>query len=157
MWYFEPWYPSQQELFGRIFVTYLLSLGSNIQTFWKILYPYLLINIHVGSHFKSDWVQNTIFEPTNFFHQNQTVIFLPPWIPTSWKSSKYIYKLSTWCFEHSSDISCSLLVNPSHTDESWAGRNTCMWIYMYMYIYIYINKIELDFENGVFPFKPKLE
>ena len=54
----------------------------------------------------------------------------------------YIYsilaKLSTWCFEHSGDISCSLLVNPSHTDESWAGRNTCMWIYIYTYIYIYI-------------------
>ena len=33
-------------------------------------------------------------------------------------------------FEHSGDISCSLLVNPSHTDESWEGRNTCMWIYM---------------------------
>ena len=32
-------------------------------------------------------------------------------------------------FEHSGDISCSLLVNPSHTNESWEGRNTCMWIY----------------------------
>ena len=25
------------------------------------------------------------------------------------------------CFEHSGNISCSLLVNPSHTDESWEG------------------------------------
>ena len=39
---------------------------------------------------------------------------------------KVLAKLSTWCFEHSADISCSLLVNPSHTDESWDGRNTCM-------------------------------
>ena len=39
-------------------------------------------------------------------------------------------KLSTWCFEQSGDISCSLLVNPSHTDESWEGRNTCLWIYI---------------------------
>ena len=45
-------------------------------------------------------------------------------------------KLSTRCFDHSSDISCSLLVNPSHTDESWEGRNTCMWIYIYIYIYV---------------------
>ena len=30
-----------------------------------------------------------------------------------------------------------LLVNPSHTDESWEGRNTCMWIYI-LYICIYI-------------------
>ena len=51
---------------------------------------------------------------------------------------------SSWCFEHSDDISCSLLVNSSHTDESRAGRNTCMLIdvlYKYIYvlcIYIYI-------------------
>ena len=32
--------------------------------------------------------------------------------------------------------SCSLLANPSHTDESWEGRNMCMWIYIYIYIYI---------------------
>ena len=49
----------------------------------------------------------------------------------------HIY-MSTWCFEHSGDISCSLLVNLSHTDESWEGQNTCMWIYIYIYIYIYI-------------------
>ena len=30
------------------------------------------------------------------------------------------------------------MFNPSHTDESWEGRNTCMWIYIYIYIYIYI-------------------
>ena len=42
------------------------------------------------------------------------------------------------------DISCSLLVNSSHTGESWEGRNTCMWIIMiiiiiiYIYIYFYI-------------------
>ena len=44
--------------------------------------------------------------------------------------------LSTWCFEYSGDITCSLLINPSHTDESWAGRNTCMWRYIYIYILI---------------------
>ena len=59
----------------------------------------------------------------------------------------YIYilaKISTLCFEHSGDISCSLLVNPSHTYEAWERRNTCLWIYIYIYpqtrcyIYIYI-------------------
>ena len=30
------------------------------------------------------------------------------------------------------------VVNPSHTDESWEGRNTCLWIYLWIYIYIYI-------------------
>ena len=42
-------------------------------------------------------------------------------------------KLSTWCFEHSGDISCSLIVDPSHTDEFWEGWNTCLWIYIYSY------------------------
>ena len=36
-------------------------------------------------------------------------------------------------------ISYSLLVNPSHTDEYWEGRNTCLCIYIYIYIHIYIN------------------
>ena len=44
-------------------------------------------------------------------------------------TTSILANLSTWCFEHSGDISCSLLVNPSHTDESWEGRNTWMWIY----------------------------
>ena len=60
-------------------------------------------------------------------------------------TTSILAKLSTWCFEHSSDISCSLLVNQSHTDESWEGRNTCMWIYyIYTYIlYIYIIYLKL--------------
>ena len=61
-----------------------------------------------------------------------------------WVSFKFLYiflcmshsirrDLEIWCFEHSGDISCSLLVNPSHTDESWERRNTCLWIYIYIY------------------------
>ena len=55
-------------------------------------------------------------------------------------TTSILAKLSTWCFEHSSDISCSLLVNPSHTDESGEGRNKkCVFIYIYTYnIYIII-------------------
>ena len=41
-------------------------------------------------------------------------------------TTSILAKLSTWCFEHSGDISCSLLVDPSHTDESWEERNTCL-------------------------------
>ena len=44
-------------------------------------------------------------------------------------TTSILVKLSTWCSEHSGDTSCSLLVDPSHTDESWEGRNTCLWIY----------------------------
>ena len=50
-------------------------------------------------------------------------------------TTNILAKLSTWCFEHSGDISYSLLVNPSHTNESWEGRNTCLWIYIYKYIH----------------------
>ena len=53
------------------------------------------------------------------------------------KAIANLAKLSTWCFEHSGDIGCSLLVDPSHIDESWEEQNTCLWIYIYIYIYIY--------------------
>ena len=32
----------------------------------------------------------------------------------------------------------TLLVNPSHSDESWEGRNTCQWIYIYIYYMLYL-------------------
>ena len=54
-------------------------------------------------------------------------------------ASWYMMYASTWCFEHSDDISCSLLVNLSHTDECWEGRNTYPWIYIYIYICICIS------------------
>ena len=38
-------------------------------------------------------------------------------------------KTSTWCFEQSGEVSCSLLVNTSHTDEPWEARNTYLLIY----------------------------
>ena len=58
----------------------------------------------------------------------------------------YIY----WCFEHSGDISCSALVNPSNTDESWEGRNTFLWIYIYIYMYIYIYiYLYIDIDIGI--------
>ena len=44
-------------------------------------------------------------------------------------TTSILAKLRTWCFERSGDISCSLLVNPSHIAESWEGRNTSLWIY----------------------------
>ena len=61
-------------------------------------------------------------------------------------TTSILAKLSTWCFEHSGDISCSLLVNLSHTGESWEGRNMCLWIYIYIiytywFIYIYIPRM----------------
>ena len=54
-------------------------------------------------------------------------------------TTSILVKLSTWSFEHSGDISCSPLVNPSHTDESREGRNTCLWIYNYIYIFNIFN------------------
>ena len=59
-------------------------------------------------------------------------------------ATSILAKLSTWCFEHSCDISCSLLVNASHTDEPWEVRNTCLYslnVYVHTYIYIYVYTI----------------
>ena len=45
-------------------------------------------------------------------------------------TASILAKLTTLCFEQSGEFSCSLLANPSHTDESFAGRNTCLlWLY----------------------------
>ena len=44
-------------------------------------------------------------------------------------TTSILAKLSKYCFEHSDDNNCSLLVKPSHTDESWAGHITCLTIY----------------------------
>ena len=44
-------------------------------------------------------------------------------------TTRILVKFSTCCFEHSGDISSSLLVNLIHTDESLGGRNMCLWIY----------------------------
>ena len=56
-------------------------------------------------------------------------------------------KLGTWCLEDSGDISCSLLVNLSQTDESWQGRNTCVWIYGYNFS---MSPLENTDENRIF-------
>ena len=56
-------------------------------------------------------------------------------------TTSILAKLSTWCFEHSGDISCSLLVNPSQTYDSWDEQYmdiNNIYIYMYIYIYIYM-------------------
>ena len=43
--------------------------------------------------------------------------------------TRILAQLSIWFFEHCGEISCSLLVNPSHNDASQEGRNTCLWEY----------------------------
>ena len=58
-------------------------------------------------------------------------------------SPQAIWQSSAPCLEHSGDNNCSLLVDPSCTDESWEGRNTCLWIYL-MYIYIYIYNVYIS-------------
>ena len=63
-------------------------------------------------------------------------------------TTSILKNLSTWCLEHSCDISCSLLVTPSHTDESWEGRNTCLWIYT-LWIYS-LSTLENTDENRIF-------
>ena len=63
-------------------------------------------------------------------------------------TTSILAKLSTWCFEHSGNINCSLLINLSHTDESWARWNMCMWICM-LWIYS-LSILENTDENKIF-------
>ena len=61
---------------------------------------------------------------------------------------KHMQTLVSLYKEHSDDISCSLLVNPSHTDESWEGWNTFLWIYT-LWIYS-LSTLENTDENRIF-------
>ena len=83
------------------------------------IYIYIYIYIHLA-------LLKTVIRTECFLFVNHTTSILA--------------KLTTWCFEPSGDISCSLLINLSHNDESWKGRNTCLWIYkdIYMFVCIYI-------------------
>ena len=63
-----------------------------------------------------------------------------------------IYALNLF-IEHSGDISCSLLVNPSHTGESWEGRNTCLWIYK-LWIYSLSTQENTDENRILFVHSP---
>ena len=47
-----------------------------------------------------------------------------------YKTTSILAKLITCCLEESGDISCFLLVNPSHADASCEGGNTCLLIYI---------------------------
>ena len=58
-----------------------------------------------------------------------------------------IWQSSAPCLEHSCDISCSLFVHLSCTDESWEGENTRLHIYIYIYIYTF-NKYILIYLYG---------
>ena len=44
-------------------------------------------------------------------------------------TTSILAKLSTWCFEQSGDRSRLVLVKPSHSDEFFEGRSTCLWKY----------------------------
>ena len=74
------------------------------------------------------------------FDENKIFFVLSP--QEFWES------FSTWCFEHFGDISCSVLVHPGHTDESWEGRNTSLWIYT-LWIYS-LRTLENTDKNKVF-------
>ena len=62
-------------------------------------------------------------------------------------TTSILAKPSTWCFEHSGDISYSLLIDPSLTDESWEGRNMSVDIYA---LNLFIEHLENMDENRIF-------
>ena len=58
-------------------------------------------------------------------------------------------KLSTWCFEHSGDISCSLIVNPSHID--WVlGRTKHVFVDIYALNLFIELSVEHWWEQNIF-------
>ena len=87
---------------------------------FRIPFPYFILSIAIVVDIRSEFIHwalwRTLIRTEYFLFVHHTTSILA--------------KLSTWYFEHSGDIGCSLLVNISHTDESWEERNTCLWICM---------------------------
>ena len=90
-------------------------------SFFFFIYIYIYAYIYVCGYICTEFIHwalwRTLMRTKYLFAHHTTSI---------------LAKLSTWWFEHSGDISCSLLINWSHTDESWEGRNMCMRIYIYI-------------------------
>ena len=68
---------------------------------------------------------------------------------------RIVAMLRTRYFGQSSDISCSLLVNLSHTDESGAGPNTCLWIFT-LWIYLLGTTENTDWTKKFFVHSPQV-
>ena len=83
------------------------------------IYIYIYDEKHVCGYIRCEFIHWAIWRTLM-----QTEYFLFVHYTTS-----ILAKPSTWCFEHSGDISYSLLIDPNLTDESWEGRNTCLLIY----------------------------
>ena len=92
------------EISGRSHLMVLVKVNPNHKIYGE---RYTHTHIHIHTYTQEHWWKHNIF--CSF-------------------TTSILAELNIWCFEHSGDISCSLLINPSHTDKSWAGRNTCMWI-----------------------------
>ena len=115
------------------------------QAFWQSSAPGLLFSTVNPSYIDGSWEgRNTrLWIYTLQTHSLSTLentdenrIF--PARSSHHHTTSTLAKLSTRCFEHSGNISCSPLVNPSHTNEAQEGRNTRLWMYKYKYICIYI-------------------
>ena len=88
------------------------------------IYVHIYIYIYIYIYGRSEFIHLALWRTL----MRTNVMFV--------RSPQAIWQSSAPCLEHSGDNNCSLLVDPSCTDESWEGQNTCLWIYL-MYIYIY--------------------
>ena len=81
-----------------------------------IIYIYIYTYTYIYGYIRSDFIHRVL---CRILMRTECVLFVH-------HTTSILSKLSIWCFEHSGDISCSLFANPSHTHESWEGRNTCL-------------------------------
>ena len=112
-------------------ISWSIYLSVHLSTIYLFIYYIYYINIYAIiqiCYYINMYALNLFIEHSGEHWWQQYIFFCL-------FTKSILAKLSTWCFEHSGDISCSLLVNPSHTDESWAGQNRCMWINIYLYMY----------------------
>ena len=150
MWITLYWFSTQKISYVKS-VLYLLTEDKISQTIMCLKSTSNMLSLSLCLYIYSGYISSKFIHWALWRTLMKTGYFLFVHHTTS-----ILAKFSTWCFEHSGDISCSALVDPSHTDESWKGGNTCLWIdiysicgcgytyihvswcYIYIYIYIYI-------------------
>ena len=95
---------------------------------------YTLISMPVFARFSHNPIQTQAY----FTHTLWRTLMRTEYFLFVHHTTSILAKLSTWCFDEHSLVTTSVVLYSltratlSVSDESWEGRNTCMWIYIYI-------------------------
>ena len=135
MWITLYWFSTQKLSYVKS-VLYLLTEDKTSQTIMYLKSTSNMLSLPLSLYIYNGYIRSKFIHWAFWRTLMRTGYFLFVHHTTS-----ILAKFSTWSFEHSGDISCSVLVDLSHTNESWKRGNTCLQIYTNIHTHIYIYNI----------------